>query len=205
MKLKVCGLSKPTEVETCVSDKVDYCGFILNFPKSHRHISFDKAKNLTEINKGSSQFVGVLVKPSDQELDKFSKLNLDYFQLYGDYCNSELVKIKKKYGKKIIAAVQVKKKEDIDKYKLIDTGSDIILWDSSGYEESLSWDYNWIKSVSLNIEKMIAGNITIDKLNNLVDLADIIDVSGALETNKVKDINKIKKFTALVKKISHAS
>ena len=44
MKLKVCGLSKPTEVETCVSDKVDYCGFILNFPKSHRHISFDKAK-----------------------------------------------------------------------------------------------------------------------------------------------------------------
>ena len=205
MKLKVCGLSKPIEVETCVSDKVDYCGFILNFPKSHRHISFDKAKNLTEINKGSSQFVGVLVKPSDQELDKFSKLNLDYFQLYGDYCNSELVKIKKKYGKKIIAAVQVKKKEDIDKYKLIDTGSDIILWDSSGYEESLSWDYNWIKSVSLNIEKMIAGNITIDKLNNLVDLADIIDVSGALETNKVKDINKIKKFTALVKKISHAS
>ena len=205
MKLKVCGLSKPTEVETCVSDKVDYCGFILNFPKSHRHISFDKAKDLTKINKGSSQFVGVLVKPTDQELDKFSKLNLDYFQLYGDYSNSELIKIKEKYGKKLIATVQVKKKEDIDKYKIIDTGSDIILWDSSGYEESISWDYNWIKSVSINIKKMIAGNITIDKLNKLVDLADIIDVSGALETNKVKDINKIKKFTALVKKISHAS
>jgi phosphoribosylanthranilate isomerase len=52
---------------------------------------------------------------------------------------------------------------------------------------------------------MIAGNITIDKLNKLVDLADIIDVSGALETNKVKDINKIKQFTAAVKKISHAN
>jgi|TARA_B110000914_G_C15392656_1_gene413264 phosphoribosylanthranilate isomerase len=205
MKLKVCGLSKPTEVETCVSDKVDYCGFILNFPKSHRHISFDKAKDLTKINKGSSQFVGVLVKPTDQELDKFSKLNLDYFQLYGDYSNSELIKIKEKYGKKLIATVQVKKKEDIDKYKIIDTGSDIILWDSSGYEESISWDYNWIKSVSINIKKMIAGNITIDKLNKLVDLADIIDVSGALETNKVKDINKIKQFTAAVKKISHAN
>ena len=205
MKLKVCGLSKPTEVETCVSDKVDYCGFILNFPKSHRHISFDKAKDLTEINKGSSQFVGVLVKPTDQELDKFSKLNLDYFQLYGDYSNSELIKIKEKYGKKLIATVQVKKKEDIDKYKIIDTGSDIILWDSSGYEESISWDYNWIKSVSINIKKMIAGNITIDKLNKLVDLADIIDVSGALETNKVKDINKIKKFTIKVKEASHAN
>ena len=200
MKLKVCGLSKPTEVETCVSDKVDYCGFILNFPKSHRHISFDKAKDLTKINKGSSQFVGVLVKPTDQELDKFSKLNLDYFQLYGDYSNSELIKIKEKYGKKLIATVQVKKKEDIDKYKIIDTGSDIILWDSSGYEESISWDYNWIKSVSINIKKMIAGNITIDKLNKLVDLADIIDVSGALETNKVKDIDKIKKFVTEINK-----
>ena len=205
MKLKVCGLSKPTEVETCVSDKVDYCGFILNFPKSHRHISFDKAKDLTKINKGSSQFVGVLVKPTDQELDKFSKLNLDYFQLYGDYSNSELIKIKEKYGKKLIATVQVKKKEDIDKYKIIDTGSDIILWDSSGYEESISWDYNWIKSVSINIKKMIAGNITIDKLNKLVDLADIIDVSGALETNKVKDINKIKKFTNKIKIINDAN
>ena len=203
MKLKVCGLSNAIEVETCVSDKVDYCGFILNFPKSHRFVSFNRAKDLTKINKGNSQFVGVLVKPNEQELDKFSKLNLDYFQLYGDYSNSELSRIKEKYGKKIIAAVQVKKKEDIDKYKAISSGSDIILWDSSGYEESLSWDYNWIKAVSTNIEKMIAGNITIDKIQDLKGLADTIDVSGALETNKVEDINKIKEFTAEIKKVSY--
>ena len=203
MKLKVCGLSNAIEVETCVSDKVDYCGFILNFPKSHRFVSFNKAKDLTKINKGNSQFVGVLVKPNEQELDKFSKLNLDYFQLYGDYSNSELNRIKEKYGKKIIAAVQVKKKEDIDKYKAISSGSDIILWDSSGYEESLSWNYNWIKTVSTNTERMIAGNITIDKIQDLKGLADTIDVSGALETNKVKDINKIKELSAEIKKISH--
>ena len=50
---------------------------------------------------------------------------------------------------------------------------------------------------------MVAGNITIDKIKNLVNLADTIDVSGALETNKVKDINKIKEFTSEIKKISH--
>jgi len=205
MKLKVCGLSNAIEVETCVSDKVDYCGFILNFPKSHRFVSFNRAKDLTKINKGNSQFVGVLVKPNEQELDKFSKLNLDYFQLYGDYSNSELSRIKEKYGKKIIAAVQVKKKEDIDKYKAISSGSDIILWDSSGYEKSIGWDYNWLKHISINIEKMIAGNISIDKIKYLVGLADTIDVSGALETNKVKDINKIKKFTNEIKKINDAN
>jgi len=47
---------------------------------------------------------------------------------------------------------------------------------------------------------MVAGNITIDKIKDLANLADTIDVSGALETNKVKDINKIKKFTIEIKK-----
>ena len=51
---------------------------------------------------------------------------------------------------------------------------------------------------------MVAGNITIDKIQNLAGLADTIDVSGALETNKVKDIDKIKKFTVKINKISNA-
>ena len=203
MKLKVCGLSNPIEVETCVELNVDYCGFILNYPQSHRYISLDKAKGLTDINKGKTKYVGVLVKPSENELNQFSKLNLDYFQLYGNYKSDELIKIKEKFKKKIISSLQVKKKDDIDKYKLIENVSDIILWDSTGYEESLSWDYNWLKPVSINVEKMIGGNITIDKIKNLKGLVDTIDVSGALETNKVKDINKIKKFIEEIKKIRH--
>tara|TARA_B100001063_G_scaffold243624_1_gene274664 strand:- start:571 stop:1188 length:618 start_codon:yes stop_codon:yes gene_type:complete len=203
MKLKACGLSNPIEVETCVSSNVDYCGFILNYPKSHRHISFDKANKLTNINKGNTKYVGVLVKPTEEDLNKFSYLNLDYFQLYGDFNSNAITKIKKKYKKKIITAIQVKKKEDINKYKLIKDSSDIILWDSSGYEESISWNFNWLNTVSITNKKMIAGNITIDKIQDLSNLADIIDVSGALETNKVKDINKIKKFTIKVKEFNH--
>jgi phosphoribosylanthranilate isomerase len=205
MKLKVCGLSSSTEVETCVSLGVNYCGFILNYPKSHRYVTLDQVKNLTNIYKKNTKYVGVLVKPTQEELNKFSKLNLDYFQLYGDYNSEQLIKIKDKFKKKIISTIQVKKKEDIDKYKLIENDSNIILWDSSGYEESLSWDYNWLKPVSTKVEKMIAGNITFDKIKNLVNLADTIDVSGALETNKVKDINKIKKFTNEIKKINDAN
>ena len=205
MKLKVCGLSNSIEVETCVSLNVNYCGFILNYPKSHRFISLEKAKKLTKIKKSNSKFVGVLVKPSENELELFSKLDLDYFQLYGNYDSDGLKKIKEKFKKRIITSIQVKNKEDIDKYKLVESESDIILWDSSGYEESLSWDYNWLKPISVKTKKMIAGNITMDKLEDLVELADIIDVSGALETNKVKDINKIKKFMSKIKIINDAN
>ena len=203
MKLKVCGLSNPIEVDTCVSHHVDYCGFILNYPKSHRYISLEKAKKLTNINKGNTKYVGVLVNPTEEELITFSKLNLDYFQLYGNYDSNKLKKLKEKCKKKIITTIQVKNKDDVNKYKLVESDSDIILWDSSGYEESLSWDYNWLKSIPVKTKKMIAGNITIDKLEDLVELADIVDVSGALETNKVKDIIKIKKFITQIKKINN--
>ena len=205
MKLKICGLSNPEEVKFCVKNDVDYCGFILNYPKSHRFISPDRAKILTEIDKVNSKYVGVLVKPSEAELENFAKLNFDFFQLYGDYDVDYLNKVKKKFSKKIITSIQVKKREDVNNYKVIENGSDIILWDSSGYEESLSWNYNWIRSISTKSKKMVAGNITIDKLTDLVNLADIIDVSGALETNKVKDINKIKKFITEIKKIKYAN
>ena len=202
MKLKVCGLSNPIEIETCISSDVDYCGFILNYTKSHRYISLDKAKELTKINKGNTKYVGVLVEPTIEQLNQFSELNFDYFQLYGNFHTDELMSIKDKFKKKIISSIQVKKKNDIDNYKLVESNSDIILWDSSGYEESLSWDYNWLNTVSTKVEKMVAGDITIDKIKNLVNLADTVDVSGALETNKVKDINKIKDFTAEIKRIS---
>ena len=111
MKLKICGLSNPYEVEACVSLNVNYCGFILNYPQSHRYISLRKAKELTNINKGNTKYVGVLVQPSKEELNKFSKLKLDYFQLYGDFNSYELLQIKKEFKKKIISTVQVKKKK----------------------------------------------------------------------------------------------
>ena len=44
MKLKVCGLTKEDHVRYCIRNKVEFCGFILNYPKSHRFVSFDKAK-----------------------------------------------------------------------------------------------------------------------------------------------------------------
>jgi len=203
MKLKVCGLSNPIEVEICVNNNVNFCGFILNYPKSHRHVSYEKAKELININKNKTQYVGVLVKPSLKELEKFSLLNLDYFQLYGQYDNKSLLNLKNKFKKKIITTIQVNSKSDIETYKKVEAESDIVLWDSSGYEKSLSWNHNWIKDIKIQGEKMIAGNITKDKLNDISKLADIIDVSGALETNKVKDIKKIIEFITCVKKINN--
>ena len=202
MKVKICGLSSAVDVKTCIDHGADYCGFILNYPKSHRFIQIDKAKELTNIEKKYTKYVGVLVSPKYQELEKFSKLNLDYFQLYGNYNEKLIYDIKSKFNKKIIVTIQVKKKEDVLNYKKFEKVADIILWDSSGFELSLDWNFDWIKSIETNVTTMIAGNINIDKLEKIFNLADIIDVSGALETNKVKDITKIKNFLNNLKKLT---
>tara|TARA_Y100001970_G_C14233657_1_gene860381 strand:+ start:423 stop:1034 length:612 start_codon:yes stop_codon:yes gene_type:complete len=201
MKVKICGLSKLSHVKACVDNGADFCGFILNYPKSHRYISFNKADKITKFNKKKTKFVGVLVNPTNDEFQKYSKLNIDYFQIYGNFSKKKLSDIKKKYKKKIIYTIQVKKKKDIIKYKFFKNSADLILFDSSGFEKSISWNFNWIKNIPLT--KMIAGNINIDKIDIISRFADIIDVSGALETNKVKDINKIKIFLKKIKQIKN--
>ena len=202
MKVKICGLTTAEQVTYCVEQSANFCGFILNYPKSHRYIDYQTAKTLTSINKENSSYVGVLVNPTEAELETFSKLNLDYFQIYGDYTKDQIKEFKEKYKKKIIVALQIKNKEDISKYKDYENLADIILFDSSGLHQSLSWDFDWIKDLPKTFTKMVAGNIKLELLENLINLTDIVDVSGALETNKVKDLKKIKEFLDKVKQLN---
>lgn len=202
MQAKICGLKTAEQVECSIKYGANFCGFILNYKKSHRFIDYQTADKLTTIDKKNSAYVGVLVNPTTDELKMFSKLNLDYFQIYGDLTGEEVASIKSKYNKKIIMALQIKEERDVLKYKTYEDTADIVLFDSSGLHQSLSWNYNWIKIVPSSITKMLAGNINMDMLQNIKDITDIVDVSGALETDKVKDIIKIKTFLERLKQIN---
>ena len=202
MQTKICGLKTAEQVETCISYGANFCGFILNYKKSHRFIDYSNAEKLTRINKQKTSYVGVLVNPSEEEFKKFSNLNLDYFQIYGNFSKEQIKKIAEDYRKKIIISLQIKEKKDVLKYKIYEEVADIILFDSSGLHQSLSWNYNWIKQVPSSTLRMLAGNISIGMLENLKKITDIVDVSGALETDKVKDLNKIKIFLNKIKVIN---
>jgi|TARA_B110000902_G_scaffold188832_1_gene213763 phosphoribosylanthranilate isomerase len=202
MQVKICGLTTTKQVETCVSYGANFCGFILNYKKSHRFVDYQTAEQLTQVNKQNTSYVGVLVRPSREELKKFSSLNLDYFQIYADYSKEQITKIKNNYKKKIILSLQIKQEQDVLKYKAYEKVVDIILFDSSGLHQSLSWNYDWIRQVPSSVTRMLAGNVNIDMLESLKEITDIIDVSGALETDKVKDLNKIKNFLDKIKQIN---
>ena len=200
MQAKICGLTTAEHVQTCLDYGASFCGFILNYKKSHRFIDYKTAEILTNIPKYNTSYVGVFVNPTEEELEQYAKLKLDYFQIYGDFNSEYISKIKDKYKKKIIVALQIREQKDISNYKAFEKVADIILFDSSGLHQSLSWDFNWVKDVPQSITKMLAGNINMDTLENLKKITDIVDVSGALEKDKVKDVKIIKEYLNKIKK-----
>ena len=202
---KICGISDSKTLEFLTSHPTPpkMIGFICNWPKSKRFIEHDKLKELLKVDKKKSEYVAVLVKPNEDILERIKDLPFDYYQLY-DCTPAEVKSIKEKYNLKIIVAITVKDQNDTVKYLEYNELADIILFDSKGYEKSMSFDHQLIKNIKINKELMLAGNIQIeDNLENYKEIADIIDISGGLETSGLKDISKINIFLNKIKLINN--
>ena len=199
---KICGVSDSKTLEFLTSHPTPpkMIGFICNWPKSKRFVEYDKLKELLKVDRKKSEYVAVLVKPK-KILEKIKDLPFDYYQIY-DSGSDEIKSIKEKYNKKIITAITVKDKEDVNKYKEFESISDIILFDSMGYERSLNFNHQLLNDVPNTFTKMIAGNIQIDmNFKKLLEKVEIIDISGALESEiGIKDLKKIDIFLKNIKK-----
>ena len=196
LKSKICGVSDTKTLRYIINHKnpPQFIGFIVNYPKSKRYVDIKKLKELTEIDKKNSLYVAVLVNPEKGILEEIKKLPFDYYQLYN--CSVDKIQsIKNIYNKKIITALTIENSEDVKNYQLYKDVSDIYLFDSKGYEKSMSFNHTLIENIQSDKELMLAGNIQInDDLEKYKKIADIIDISGGLETSGLKDINKIETF-----------
>ena len=202
LQCKICGVSDNDILRFIINHKfpAQFVGFIVNYTKSKRFVEIEKLKNLLSNDKKKTEFVAVLVKPNNEILENIKDLNFDYYQIY-DCTPQEVKSIKEKYNKKIISAITVESKIDIKKYKDYLTFSEIILFDSKGYEKSMAFDHSLLDDIPNNFKKMIAGNIKINEVINFKNKEYIIDVSGALEDfYGKKDMNKIDKFLIEVNK-----
>ena len=203
LESKICGVSDTKTLRYIINhnNPPQFIGFIVNYPKSKRYVDIKKLKELMKIEKKNSFYVAVLVNPNQNILEEIKKLPFDYYQLYD--CDPEKIKsIKEKYEKKIITAITVSDVGDVNKYKKFIDTTDIYLFDSKGYENSMSFDHTLLDKLNLNQEVMIAGNIQIyDNLENLKKIAHIVDISGGLETDGLKDISKIDIFLNKMKNL----
>jgi len=205
LQSKICGITNLKTLKYLISHPYppNYIGFIVNYKKSKRYLDYKKLKNILKVKKKKINFVAVLVKPTTKDLENISILPFDYYQIY-DMSPQKIRLIKNKYKKKIIVALTINKKKDVEKYKYYKNIADIFLFDGKGYEKSLSFDHKLIKSLKSKFKIMLAGNIQPnDNLENFVEIANIIDISGGLETYGLKDISKINIFLNNIKKVNY--
>jgi phosphoribosylanthranilate isomerase len=202
---KICGISDLDTLNFIINHPYPpkFIGFICNYKKSSRYVEFEKLNKLLTLDKKKSNYVAVLVKPDEDILEKIKLLPFDYYQIYD--CSPEEIRIiKKKYNKKIITALTINDETDVQKHHIFSEVTDIYLFDSKGYEKSMSFDHKLIAQIKLDKPLMIAGNIQLnDNLENYKKIADIIDISGGLETSGLKDKSKIDIFLNKLKKISN--
>ena len=200
--IKICGISDLETLSYIIDHRYppNFIGFISNYKKSKRYVTFEKLRILTSVEKKNINFVSVLVNPNDEILEEMKGLNFDYYQLY-DVEPNKTKMIKEKYGVKIITALTIKNINDVNKYKNYLGITDIFLFDGKGYEKSISFDHKLLNFVPNSINKMIAGDIKIDDISNFNNKNIFVDLSGALENEEgKKDIKKINELLNLVKK-----
>jgi phosphoribosylanthranilate isomerase len=197
IELKICGIKSKNIIKTIVENGgCNYLGFVF-YPPSPRNLSIEQSKKLTSIVPKHIKKVAVLVKPENSFVEKI-KNQFDYFQVY-DSSPSEVKALKLLSNKKIIKAIKVKKKEDIDLYKDYVGIADDFLFDSSGMEKSFSFDWNYLKKIKIK-NWFLAGGISINNLDKVKNITKKIDISSALEDNPgEKSVKKVLNFLRKVK------
>jgi len=194
MRVKICGLNPARDVQLCIDLKINFLGFVF-YEKSPRNINLTDIKILSEYNKQKSSFVAVTVDPTNDFIEKNLLDNFKYIQLHGSETKDRIDEIKKRYNLKIIKAIKVRKKKDIDKYKEF-TSADIILFDTPGMEKSFEFPKELINYLPKGNNFALAGSISENNVENIIKLGvNFFDLSSNLEDRLgYKNHQKIKNF-----------
>ena len=198
--LKICCINSENIIQTIIQNGgCQYLGFIF-YPSSPRNLSIDESKKLTSIVPNNIKKVAVLVKPENSFVEKI-KDQFDYLQVY-ETSPSKSKELKLISNKKIIQAIKIKKKEDINLYKQYIGVADEFLFDSSAVEKSSIFDWSYLKNIKIK-EWFLAGGININNLEKALKISKKIDISSSLEDNPgVKSAKKIKEFLLKLKEIN---
>lgn len=199
IELKICGINSENIIQAIIKGGgCKYLGFIF-YPPSPRNLSIEQSKKLTSIVPNYIKKVAVLVEPENNFVEKI-KDQFDYLQLYGT-SPAKSKELKLISSKKIIQAIKVKKREDIDLYKHYIGIADEFLFDSPAMEKSSTFNWNYLKNVKIK-EWFLAGGVNTNNLRVAVNITQKIDISSSLEDNPgKKSVQKISELLLKVKQL----
>ena len=190
-KVKICGLSTASAVETACQAGADYIGFV--FAESRRRVSLEQAQKLAALVPPAVQKVGVFVSPGLAELQEaISVANLDLVQIHGDFDQELLTHI----GRPVIRAYQVK-----GALKGVRQQADYLLFDAPLAGSGQTFDWQSFDKNQIHQPFFIAGGLNVENVREAIQhfAPYAVDVSSGVETDGQKDLEKIKEFIERVK------
>ena len=199
LKLKVCGMRDPKNIEGLIDIKPDFMGFIF-YAKSARFVDAIDEQVLSNVPSNIKK-VGVFVNESISNVCAIiSKYGLDYAQLHGDEDLNYAKELKEK-GVNIIKVFRVKDAipSEVANYVGI---ADYLLFDTSTSSYGGSgkkFDWGILKNENITIPFLLSGGVQIDDLNEIktldLPLLKGIDVNSKFEVEPgLKDLELVRQL-----------
>ena len=199
-RLKMCGLTRPCDIEEVNSLLPDYIGFVFA-SKSRRYISPNVADELRKKLNPSIRTVGVFVQEApDRVAELLNEGVIDIAQLHGGEDESYIRALRTLTGKAFIQAFRIDTAEDL--VKAYNSRADFILLDNGAGGTGQSFNWNLLKGFDRPF--FLAGGLKPENVAEAVVALHpfAVDVSSGIETNGIKDRLKMRTFVQAVRTFS---
>ena len=198
-RIKCCGMYRAEDIEAVNAAQPDYCGFIIDFPQSHRSVPAKKARELRRQLEPGVAAVGVFVdQPVQRVADIARDCELTAVQLHGHEDEAYVLALRHLTSAPVIKAFRVRNQEDLKRSRI--SATDFVLLDNG---QGTGKSFDWKLIGKFDRPYFLAGGLTPENLREAVDrLAPFaVDLSSGLETNGVKDPEKIAKAVRVVREL----
>lgn len=196
-KIKLCGLSRPCDIETANELKPEYIGFVFA-QKSKRYVELEKAVQLKQLLSSDIQAVGVFVDETPEVVAELLNSGvIDVVQLHGREDKAYIERLRQHTDKPIIKAFQIKSQQDLTEAE--HCTADYVLLDSGAGTGKV---FDWTVLKNIRRPYFLAGGLSPDNVGEAIKLLHpfAVDVSSGIETDNLKDKEKAAAFIAAVRK-----
>ena len=197
-KIKLCGLTRPCDIEWANDLRPDYIGFVFA-QKSRRYTSPVDARALRGKLHPDIRAVGVFVNEAPEAVA--SLLNdgiIDIAQLHGGEDADYIKALRKLTGRPLIKAFRIDSAADLDRARR--STADHVLLDNGAGGTGTAFDWSVLKDFDRPF--FLAGGLGPDNVARAIKAVHpfAVDVSSGIETDGVKDYKKMTAFVSAVRK-----
>ena len=195
-KIKLCGLSRPEDIEAANSIGPDYIGFVFA-RRSSRHVTPEQAASLKRLLDGSIRAVGVFVDERPEQVANLLESGvIDLAQLHGSEDEDYIAALRRLTRKPLIRAFRIRSGADLA--EALTCPADHILLDSGAGSGQM---LDWAKVAAFPRPYFLAGGLTPENAGDAIDALHpyALDVSSGIETGGLKDPGKMIRFVKNVR------